>query len=125
MSEHHQLIPVQDAVDCPEDDNDYIVQTTQDRLKQRRQRRIKILLTCGCVCLLIISIIAAVTVGVLLGGAKNKTDHMHNGKINTAGAIHDTNLLHPSTIRISTGYSASTEASTDDLTDTHTRFGTR
>ena len=111
MSQHHQLIPVQDrdAIDCgPEDDcSDYIVQTTQDRLKRKRQKRFKILLICGFVCLLIIIIVAAAAVpGALLGGAK-KTDHDGN---NIAGTIYDTSLLH------SSGYIAST-----DHTDIHTR----
>ena len=114
MSQHRQLIPVQDAIDCPEDDySDYIVQTTQDRLKRKRQKRFKILLICGFVCLLIIIIVAAAAVpGTLLGGAK-KTDHDGN---NMAGTIYDTSLLHSSTIGISTGYIAST-----DHTDIHTR----
>ena len=84
MSLHQKLISP--ASESPEDESDYAVQSTQDRLKRRIYQR-KLMMICVCVCLLTFLIVSGIVVGVILGATDLLTTD--NGK-SAAGAISPT-----------------------------------
>ena len=84
MSQHRKLISI--ASECPEDESDYAVQSAQDRLKRRVfQRKLMI---CVCVCFaFLLSLIAGIATGVVLGRATYRLNTDCNGKSTACNVI--------------------------------------